>query len=84
MLLPRFTYVMFEGSMFSFLWPCRPGVLPLLDAPRLQIPFSIYFFCAIPELILLMILLTPPPLYMLEDYEGIPEPDLLVLSLLDF
>lgn len=55
---------MFEGSMFSFLFWCIEVVLPWLD-PLLQIPLSICFFYAIPELMLLIKLFTPllpPPL----------------------
>ena len=80
MLYPLFT--MLDGSMFSFLFWCITDVFPWLD-PLLQIPFSIYFFCAMPELILLMILLTPLPLCRFEDV-GMPDPDLLVRSFADF
>lgn len=80
MLLPRLTR--FDGSMFSFLFGCMFVVLPLLD-PRLQIPFSICFFWAMPELILLITLLTPPTRCKLE-FEGRPEPDRLGLSFDDF
>ena len=82
-LLPRLTPDKLDGSMFSFLfccvWICDE--LLLLE-PRLQMPFNIYFFCAMPELILLITLLTPPTLWRFE-LEGSPDPDLLGLSLDD-
>lgn len=77
MLCPLFEK--FDGSMFSFLFKCMPELLVLVEAPRLQMPLSIYFFWAIPELMLLIMLLTPPNLC-IPEVDGIPEPDLVVLS----
>ena len=81
MLWPLLAVAMFDGSIFSFLFWCSCAELPVLE-PLLQMPFSICFFCAMPELMLLITLFTPPTRYRFV-FGGMPEPDLLDLLSLD-